>query len=111
MVLLGNTVEEALLRWYHPEDYADGAEGQILVESQAEQRLKALWDRVDGALGERSYLSGSALSAVDYMLFMLCSWARTMKTPPSNWDNIATWLQDMNDLDAIRAMMSQEGFA
>ena len=45
------------------------------------------------------------------MLFMLCFWAGTMKTPLSNWDNIATWLQDMNDLDAIRAMISQEGFA
>ncbi|MBN36134.1 MAG: glutathione S-transferase [Rhodospirillaceae bacterium] len=111
MVLLANTVEEALLRWYHPEDCADGAEAQTSVKSQAEQRLKARWDRVDGALGERSYLLASALSAADNMLFMLCFWAGTMKTPLSNWDNIATWLQDMNDLDAIRAMISQEGFA
>ncbi len=111
MVLLGNTVEEALLRWYHPDDYVVGAPEQAAVKLAAEVRLTELWGRVDDALDDRSYLTGNTMTTADLMLFMLCFWSRRMKMPPSRWDNISTWLQDMQDQECIRAMMSQEGLA
>ena len=111
MVLLANTVEEALLRWYHPDDYVAGEPEQAAVKIAAEARLAQLWDRVNATLAARSYLTGNTMTTADLMLFMLCFWSRRMKRPPSRWDNIATWMQDMNEQPCIRAMMSQEGLA
>lgn len=108
MMLLSNTVEEALLRWYHPDDYVEGREHQAAVKQAAEAKLAVLWDRVDAAIADGGYLAGRLPCAADLMLWMLCFWARRMKTPPTRWPHIATWLSDMAERPSIVAVMEHE---
>jgi len=111
MLLLSNTVEEALLRWFHPDDYIDGSDHRRALAAAAEARLAALWDRIDGTLAAEGYLTGPLPCAADLMLYMLCFWARRMARPPSRWPAIAVWLQDMTERPSIQAMMAREELA
>ena len=111
MLVLSNTVEEALLRWFHPDDYIDGGEHQAVLKAAAEARLATLWQRLDATLAEQGCLAGGAPCGADLMFYMLCYWARRMSRPPSALPNIGAWLQDMNERPSIVAMMAQEGLA
>lgn len=115
MLLLSNTVEEALLRWFHPDDYVEGAEPRAALTRAAEAKLDSLWDRIDGTLAAEGYLTGRLPCAADLMLYMLCFWARRLAWPPSRRPAIAVWLQDMAERPSIQAMMAREelqwGFA
>lgn len=115
MLLLSNTVEEALLRWFHPDDYVEGAEPGAALTRAAEAKLDSLWERIDGTLAAESYLTGRLPCAADLMLHVLCFWARRMARPPSRRPAIAVWLQDMAERPSIQAMMAREelqwGFA
>jgi len=111
MLVLSNTVEEALLRWYHPDDYVDGDDHRTALRHAATAKLSELWRRIDAMLEVDGYLTGRVPCAADLMLFMLCFWARRLPMPPSRWPHIATWLQDIGERPSVRAMMEREELA
>jgi glutathione S-transferase len=54
---------------------------------------------------------GETLSAADFYLVMLARWARPMANPPRSRPNIATLLDKVSALPAVRRAYEREGVA
>jgi glutathione S-transferase len=101
MAYLTNTVQIALMQWWHPERVIDGADRQAELKAKAEQRTGEMFRFLDGQLNG-PFLCGSTFYICDYYAAMLARWTRAMATPAHANPNI-------NKL--IRAVMQRPGYA
>src|SRR6185503_7236532 len=71
MAYLTNTVQEALMHWYHPEHFGP-PETHGGIKLVAASRLDGMWAFLDGELASHGpYLLGDSFSAADIFLVML----------------------------------------
>jgi glutathione S-transferase len=107
---LTNTLQEALMQWWHSDSYLeDEAERKSLVAS-AERRLAAMWQLLDGVLAKDGpYLLGREFSAVDIFLVMLTRWSRNTAKPARLYPNIGHLVELVEARPAYRRMMAEEG--
>jgi glutathione S-transferase len=109
---LTNTVQEELNRWWHAEQYVEGAEHRQALVEGVERRLSRMWQHLDGVLAAGGpYLLGSKFSAVDMFLAMLARWTRNMATPASAYPHVAGLVAAVQARPAYRRMMEDEGLA
>ena len=83
LIFLTNTIQPDLMAFFYPETYTADSSGIAAVRDQAERRLASGFAVLDGALYDGPYLVGGRYSACDTYLFMLCTWARHLSTPPA----------------------------
>jgi glutathione S-transferase len=107
---LTNTVQEALMNWWHADNYLEtGAERKALVAS-AERRLARMWQLLEGVLSrEGPYLLGRDFTAVDMFLVMTAHWSRKMKKPARSYPHIRRLMELVEARPAYRQMMAEEG--
>jgi glutathione S-transferase len=109
MAYLTNTVQEALMRWFHPEHYAP-PEAQDAVKQHAEQRLDQLWAFLDGQLAKQGpYLLGDTCSTPDIFLTMLTRWSRNMARPAAGRANLRRLVELVRARPAYQRMLKAEG--
>lgn len=112
LVYQTNTVQEALLQWFHPDLYAPDPGSQIALKSQAAQRLDSMWRYLDGVLAEGGpYLLGERFSACDLFLHMLTRWSRNLQTPATAHPGLRRCFDLVGARPAVQAMMRAEGIA
>jgi glutathione S-transferase len=103
MAYLTNTVQEALMHWWHPENFIGGADRQAELKQKAEQRVGTMFRFVDEHLARSGpHLCGANFYACDYYVVMLARWTRAMATPAHTNTHV-------NQL--IRAIMQRPGYA
>lgn len=103
MAYLTNTPQEALMHWWHAENYIDGAAEQAKLKAKAEERLARMWTFLDGEIAMKGpHLCGSAFYACDYFLVMLIRWTRAMSKPGHAYPHL-------NAL--VRVTMARPGYA
>jgi len=107
---MSNTLQEAINRWAHPENYVGGDIDLSLVVDKATLELNRCWQLIDDELVNNGpWLLGDSLSGADYHLFMLAYWSRCYDSRAQDWPNICQHLKAMLQRDSIQQMMSQEG--
>ncbi|WP_162916842.1 glutathione S-transferase family protein [Dongia deserti] len=103
MAYLTNTVQEALMHWWHAEHFVDGVDLQAAVKHKAERRVADMFRFLDEQLAKSGpYLCGAKLYACDYYAVMLARWTRAMAAPVHTNPQINT---------LIRAVMARPGYA
>jgi glutathione S-transferase len=103
MAYLTNTVQEACMHWWHPENFIDGADRQADVKRKAEQNLVRMFRFLDEHLAKSGpYLCGGSFYVCDYYAVMLARWTRATPTPAHTNPHV-------NKL--IRAIMERPGYA
>lgn len=103
MAYLTNTVQEALMHWWHAENYIDGADLQAALKAKAEQRLARMFRFLDEHLAKSGpHLCGASLYVCDYYAVMLARWTRGMATPAHINPHVSK---------LIRAIMERPGYA
>jgi glutathione S-transferase len=103
MAHLTNTVQEALMHYWHPDFYVEGEQRQAELKQAGEQRVGKHFAFINGQLGERGpFLCGSKLYVCDYFAAMLVRWTRLMASP-------AHTRPCLNKL--VRAVMERPGYA
>ena len=104
LVFMTNTVQTALLRFFYPERYGDGA-----VSATAAEELRVLFDRIDGELAGREWLVGGSRSAADLFLFMMTRWGRHLD--PQAWarPNVRAHCLRTLELPGVRRMLDEQG--
>jgi glutathione S-transferase len=111
MTFLTNSLQEELMIWQYPDRLAgtDAAAAEI-VKRGAEKRAEAFLDVIEQHLKANGPLFlGQTLSAADFYLVMLARWARPMADPPRSRPSIATLLDKVSALPAVRRAYGREG--
>lgn len=89
MLFLANTLQPPFRAWWYPHEPA-GEEHADVVREKANEKIEAIWDRIDAHLAENGpFLLGEHVSAADFMLTMLMRWSRNMPRTATDWPNLA----------------------
>jgi glutathione S-transferase len=110
MTYLTNTVQEAMMHWWHADNYAAGKSEQAVLKTCAERRLTQMADFLDAHLAAKGpHLCGSRFYICDYFLAMLARWTRAMARPFQQWSHIRALVERSLLRPAYRQMLLEEG--
>jgi glutathione S-transferase len=107
---LTNTAQEALMNWWHADNYLESDAERKSLTASAERRLANMWQLLDGVLAKSGpYLLGAEFSAADMFLVMLAHWSRKMAKPARGHPHIGKLMALIEARPAYRRMMVEEG--
>jgi glutathione S-transferase len=110
MAHLTNTVQEALMHYWHPDFYIEGAQRQGELKQAGEERTGKHFAFIDRQLADGGpFLCGSKLYVCDYFLAMLVRWTRLMATPAHASPNINRLVRAVIARPAYARMLKAEG--
>jgi glutathione S-transferase len=110
MAYLTNTVQEALMHWWHPENFIDGADRRAELNQKAEQRLAGMFRFLDEHLAKSGpYLCGANFYVCDYYVAMLARWTRDMATPAHTNPNLGKLIHAVKERRGYARMLAAEG--
>ncbi|MEZ5831897.1 MAG: glutathione S-transferase [Dongiaceae bacterium] len=103
MAYLTNTLQEAMMHWWHAEHFVEGEDHRSAVKQTAEQRVGRMFRFLDEHLAKSGpHLCGAKMYVCDYYAAMLARWTRAMASPVHTYPQV-------NKL--IRAVMARPGYA
>jgi glutathione S-transferase len=107
---LTNTVQEALMNWWHADNYLDKSEQQIALVAGAERRLARMWQLLDQQIAAGGpFLLGRECTAVDLFLTMVAHWSRKTAKPARGYPNIGKLMALVETRPSWQKMMADEG--
>ncbi len=107
---LTNTVQEALMNWWHADNYLDKTEEQTALVAGAERRLARMWQLLDSQVAAAGpYLLGEDCTAVDMFLTMVAHWSRKTARPARGYANIGKLMALVEARPSWQKMMADEG--
>ncbi len=113
LVWMTNSLQAALIIYFYPERWADGAEATAQVRAHAETKVGAMLDQIEAELARHSgpYLLGETFSAVDLYALMLCRWTRGFARPARSLPQLGAYLQRLLARPAVQRVFEQEALA
>jgi len=109
LMFLTNTVQPDIMTYHYPEEHT-GPDGTAELRVHADKRLAEWFRIIDDTLSDgRPYLAGSAFSAIDYYLLMLCRWCRGFANPPRDLPYIGPLLERTVNRPAAQRALATEG--
>jgi glutathione S-transferase len=110
MAYLTNTVQEACMHWWHPENFIAGSERQADLKRATESRLAKMFGFLDAHLEKSGpNLCGATFYACDYYGAMLARWTREMSTPAQSYPHVRALIRAAMERPGYRRMLEQEG--
>nr|WP_298690037.1 glutathione S-transferase [uncultured Dongia sp.] len=110
MAYLTNTVQEALMHWWHAENFIDGAAEQAKLKAKAEERLAKMWTFLDSELATKGpHLCGTPFYACDYFLVMLVRWSRKTEKPGHLYPHLNKLIRTAFARPAYAQMLKDQG--
>jgi glutathione S-transferase len=110
MAYLTNTLQIALMHWWHPERVIDGADRQAELKAKAEQRAGDMFRFLDGHLAKSGpYLCGRTFYVCDYYLAMLAQWTEFMAIPAHSNPHVNTLIRNVVQRPGYARMLKAEG--
>jgi glutathione S-transferase len=110
---LSNTLQVALIDWWHPVWLTRDADAQDAVKAGAEKRIGICFELIDAKLAAAAnpYCLGAQLTVVDYFLHMAARWSRYLVTPAYAYPAIKRTTDAVRALPATRRMMEKQAIA
>ncbi len=110
MAYLTNTVQEACMHWWHPENFIDGADRQADLKRKAEQNLVSMFRFLDEHLAQSGpYLCGGNFYACDYYAVMLARWTRATPKPAHTNAHVNKLIRAIVERPGYARMLKAEG--
>jgi glutathione S-transferase len=110
MAYLTNTVQEAIMHWWHGENFIDGEPEQAKLKAKSEERLAKMWQFLDSELATRGpHLCGQSFYACDYFLVMLVRWSRKMAKPGHLYPHLNALIRETLQRPAYAQMLKLQG--
>ncbi|MES1153126.1 MAG: glutathione S-transferase family protein [Dongia sp.] len=110
MAYLTNTLQEALMHYWHGDYFIDGTDQQKQMSQKAERRCDQMFGLLDGVLAKSGpYLCGKSFYACDYYAAMLARWTRKMEKPAITHPEIRRLVRACLARPAYARMLSAEG--
>ena len=112
MAYLTNTVQEACMHWWHPENFVEGADHQAAVKRTTETRLAKMFGLINAHLAQSGpHLCGARFYACDYYAVMLARWTRDMATPANTFPQVKALIGKALARPGYARMLAAEGLA
>ncbi|MBL9034995.1 MAG: glutathione S-transferase family protein [Rhodospirillaceae bacterium] len=112
LAYLTNTVQEACMHWWHPENFVAGEDHQAAVKRTTEARLAKMFGLIDAHLAQSGpYLCGNTFYACDYYCAMLARWTRAMTAPAHTHPRVRDLVRAAMARPAYARMLEMEGIA
>jgi len=115
LVWMTNSVQTALLGYFHPESYGgDGdAAREAAIKASAEARAGRLFDQLGAELARhgKPWLLGDRYSAADAFALMLGRWTRSFARPARTLPNVGPYMQRVLERPAVQRTFEQENLA
>lgn len=105
---LTNTPQEALMNWWHADNYLDNGAEQAALKAGAERRLAKMWTLLDREIAG-PYMLGSDCTAVDLFLTMVAHWSRKMAKPARSYPRLGKLMSLVEARPSWQRMMADEG--
>jgi len=110
MAHLTNTVQEALMHYWHPDFYIEGEQRQPELKQAGEQRVGKHFAFIDSQLAERGpFLCGPKLYVCDYFAAMLVRWTRLMASPAHTRPRLNKLVRGVMERPGYARMLKAEG--
>jgi glutathione S-transferase len=110
MAYLTNTLQIALMHWWHPEHVIDGADRQAALKAKTEQRTAAIFRFLDAHLAKAGpYLCGATFYVCDYYAVMLAQWTEFMAAPAHTNPHVNTLIRLVMQRPGYARMLKAEG--
>ncbi|HVT52119.1 MAG TPA: glutathione S-transferase family protein [Dongiaceae bacterium] len=110
MAYLTNTLQEALMHYWHANYFVDGDAEQKLVVRKAEARSDEMFGFLDGVLAKSGpFLCGKNFYVCDYYAAMIARWTRKMGKPAISHPEIRRLVRHCLARPAYARMLSQQG--
>jgi len=110
MAYLTNTVQEAIMHWWHGENFIDGAAEQAKLKAKTEERLAGMWAFLDNEIAAKGpHLCGEPFYACDYFLVMLIRWTRMMAKPGHLYPHLNALIRETLKRPAYAKMLEMQG--
>jgi glutathione S-transferase len=110
MAYLTNTLQEALMHYWHGNYFIDGADRQAALSKKAEERCDAMFGFLDGVLAQHGpWLCGRRFTAADIYLAMLARWTRKMENTAVRHKEIKRLVAHCLALPAYAKMLKDQG--
>jgi glutathione S-transferase len=105
-----NTLQEALMHYWHGEYFIDGAEQHAQISKKAEQRCDEMFGFLDGELSRSGpWLCGKNFYACDLYLAMMARWTRKMEKTAVRHKEIKRVVQHCLALPPYAKMLKDQG--
>jgi glutathione S-transferase len=113
MLFLSNTLQPALMDYFHPEWLTEDTALHAGLKANAETRIGTHLTHADALLaaGGRPYCLGAAVSTADFFVHMLARWTRHLAKPAYAYPAIKRLTDAMRTRPSVKAMMAAEGIA
>ncbi len=108
---LTNTLQEALMHYWHPDYFIEGDEpGKQHVVAKGEARCDEMFGFLDGVLAKSGpFLCGKNFYVCDYYAAMMARWTRKMAKPAITHPQIRALVRQCLARPAYAKMLSQQG--
>ena len=110
-IYLTNTVQEAMLHYWHPDNFVPDAASRQALKESVEPRVARMWQHLDGVLADGPYLLGRRFSVADYYLCMLLRWSRKMPRPGFRYEKLGRLYDLVRARPAMTELYRIEGIA
>jgi glutathione S-transferase len=113
MFYLSNTLQVALIDWWHPVWLTRDADAQDAVKAGAEKRIGICFELIDAKLAASGnpFCLGAQLTIADFFLHMAARWSRYLVTPAYAYPAIKRTTDAVRILPATRRMMEKQAIA
>ena len=102
---IATNLYEAYLRFFHPEDYADGEAAQAAVRERAGRDILRHYGVLDGVLSP--WLLGARLSAADLYLYMFVTWHEPQADILGRFPRLAALARDLAARPAVAKVLRE----
>lgn len=110
LLYLTNTVQPALIEYFHPDWTFDDQAHFGPLKASAEKRVATMFAYIDEELGKSGpFLAGAQFTAADIFLFMLTRWTRFFAKPGYQYPNVKRLSDAVKARPAIERMMAAQG--
>jgi glutathione S-transferase len=110
LLYLTNTVQPAIIEYFHPDWTFEDAGHQAALKASAEKRVGAMFAYMDEELGKSGpWLAGASFTAADIFLYMLARWTRYFAKPAYQYPNIKRLTDQVKLRPAVERMMAAQG--
>ncbi|CAN0000755.1 unnamed protein product [Phaeothamnion confervicola] len=113
MLFLSNTVQPALMDWFHPDWLIEDKAAHAAIKTHAQMRLGEHFAHIDAQLAARGrpYCLGAAVSTADFFVHMLARWSRHLAKPAYSYPSIKRLTDAMKQRPSVVRMMAAQGIA
>ena len=111
MFYLSNTLQAEIITYYYPARMVEDVALADQVQRRAEARVSAMLDLIEAHMAQTDarWMVGESITAVDFLLFMLCRWTRNMRSPARTRPHLKRFLETMIARPAVLRAHEQEG--